>query len=75
MNDRFARLRFAYACLKLARKELKDNGRQFMQPGESVYDSAMQYGGKLRLTKKEVVAVAKMNKERLAALHGRNLGK
>lgn len=72
MNSKKARLRFAYACLKLARKELKKFGRQFMLPGESVYDSASQYGGSIKITKAEVISVAKMNKQRLAALHERD---
>lgn len=70
MNTKNARLRFAWNCLKLARKEIKQFGRQFMKPTEGVYDSAVQYGGSIRpkLTKSEVVAVAKMNKQRRKSL-------
>jgi hypothetical protein len=62
--DRKARLTFALACLKLARREKQRFGRQFMSPGESIYDSAIQYGGSIGLRLDEVIAVAKMNKQR-----------
>lgn len=60
-KDPHARIRFAIAMLKLAKKELKEHGNQFMLPGEDVYDSAVQYGGKLKpkLTRKELQEVEK----------------
>lgn len=58
------RLAFAASCLKLARKELRDHGREFMKPGEDVYDSAMQYGGSIKLTRDEVIEAEKLTKRK-----------
>jgi len=58
------RLAFAASCLKLARQELKDHGREFMKPGEDVYDSAVQYGGKINLTRDEIIEAEKLSKRK-----------
>jgi hypothetical protein len=58
------RLAFAASCLKLARQELKDHGREFMKPGEDVYDSAVQYGGKINLTRDEVIEANRIESEK-----------
>lgn len=54
-RERKGRLNFAAACLVLAKQELKDHGREFMKPDEDVYDSAVQYGGKIKLTREEII--------------------
>jgi hypothetical protein len=57
------RLAFAASCLNLAKQELKDHGREFMNPGEDVYDSAVQYGGKINLTRAEIIEAERLAEE------------
>jgi len=65
-NTKEQRLAFAVSCLKLARKEIKDHGREFMKPDEDVFDSALQYGGSIspKLTKAEVIDADQLNHQR-----------
>jgi len=56
------RLAFAVSCLELAQKEIKDHGREFMEPGEDVYDSAVQYGGSIKLTRDEVIEAENLSR-------------
>ena len=62
-DNKKARLIFARACLRLARRELKEHGRKFMSPDEDVFDSAVQYGGSIKLTKEEVIEASQMKKK------------
>lgn len=59
-DNKKARLTFAYACLKLARRELKQHGREFMKPNQDVIDSAVEYGGSIKLTREEVIEASQM---------------
>jgi hypothetical protein len=58
------RLTFAAMCLKLARDELKNHGREFMSPGEDVFDSAVQYGASIKLTKEEIIEASELEKKK-----------
>lgn len=49
------RLNFAVICINLAEDEIKKHGRLFMEENEDVYDSAVNYGGSIRLTKEEII--------------------
>jgi hypothetical protein len=55
LNSKEARLNFAKHCLELARKELVDHGRKFMKPNEDAFDSAVSYGGSIKLTREEAI--------------------
>lgn len=62
------RLRFAYSCLLLARAEYKSYNTEYYTPGQTLYDSAVDYGASANITRKEIITVAKMSKQRRKAL-------
>ena len=67
MNDKEkqkGRISFAGICLRLAEKEIRQHGRYFMKPGQDVYDSAVQYGGSIKITKEEVLEAERLRKKR-----------
>ena len=58
------RLRFAWQCLLLARAEYHKFGNQFMTKGQSIIDSAVDYGRSAKISREEIVLVSKTNKQR-----------
>lgn len=68
MNDKDAlkkgRISFAGTCLRLAEKEMKEHGRYFMKPGQDVYDSAVNYGASIKITKEEVLEAERLREKR-----------
>jgi hypothetical protein len=60
MPTKQQRLSFGVACLKLARKELKDHGREFVDSDQDLFDLAVQYGASIKLTREEAIEASKM---------------
>lgn len=71
MPTKQQRLSFGVACLRLARKELKDHGREFADPNQDLFDLAVQYGGSIKLTREEAIEASKMKTKKKVPLNKR----